>query len=122
MILIASHRPYDGRAQSRGLFREQGRVAGLRPQFRRGLASRGIRVNTISSGPVVTPIWTKMTGATGDKLQAMESQIASRVPLKRVERQEEIAAAALFLASDDAAYITGVDLPVDGGVTSLGFV
>jgi NAD(P)-dependent dehydrogenase (short-subunit alcohol dehydrogenase family) len=86
------------------------------------LAARGIRVNTISPGPIVTPIWTKLTGATGEQLQAMESQIAARVPMKRAGRPEEVAAAALFLASDDSTYVTGADLPVDGGVLAIGFV
>jgi NAD(P)-dependent dehydrogenase (short-subunit alcohol dehydrogenase family) len=86
------------------------------------LAARGIRVNTISPGPIVTPIWTKITGATGEQLQAMESQIAARVPMKRAGRPEEVAAAALFLASDDSTYVTGADLPVDGGVLAIGFV
>ncbi|MGH8147489.1 MAG: SDR family oxidoreductase [Rhodanobacteraceae bacterium] len=86
------------------------------------LASRGIRVNTISPGAVATPIWTKLTGATGEQLQAMENQIAAKVPMKRVGRPADIAGAALFLASDDSAYVTGVDLPVDGGVLAIGFV
>lgn len=86
------------------------------------LAARGIRVNTISPGPIVTPIWTKITGATGEQLQAMEKQIASRVPLKRVGRPEEIAFAALFLASDESSFVTGVDLPVDGGTLAIGLV
>lgn len=51
----------------------------------------------------------------------MESQIAARVPLKRVGQPEDIAAAALFLASSEASFITGIDLPVDGGVMELGF-
>ena len=86
------------------------------------LAVRTIRVNTISPGPVATPIWSKITGATGEQLETMENQIAARVPMKRVGRPEDIAAAALFLASDESSFVTGVDLPVDGGVLSLGFV
>ena len=84
------------------------------------LASRNIRVNTISPGPVVTPMWNKITGLAGDELAAMQKGVAAIVPLGRVGRAEDIAAAALFLASDDASYITGVDLPVDGGWLELG--
>ena len=50
----------------------------------------------------------------------MQKGVAAIVPLGRVGRPEEIAAAALFLASNDASYITGVDLPVDGGWLELG--
>ena len=84
------------------------------------LAPRDIRVNTISPGPVVTPMWGKITGLAGDELTAMQKGVAAIVPLGRVGRPEEIAAAALFLASGDASYITGVDLPVDGGWLELG--
>ncbi|MGH8227512.1 MAG: SDR family oxidoreductase [Steroidobacteraceae bacterium] len=52
----------------------------------------------------------------------MENQIAAKVPMQRVGRPADIAGAALFLASDDSAYVTGVDLPVDGGVLAIGFV
>lgn len=84
------------------------------------LASRNIRVNTISPGPVITPMWTKITGLAGAELEGMQKSVASIVPLGRAGRPEEIAAAALFLGSDDASFITGVDLPVDGGWLELG--
>ncbi len=84
------------------------------------LAPRNIRVNTVSPGPVVTPMWGKITGLSGDDLKAMQQGVGAIVPLGRVGRSEEIAAAALFLASSDASYITGVDLPVDGGWLELG--
>ena len=103
-------------AASKAALRSLGR------NFAGELASRGIRVNTISPGPILTPIWTKITGATGEGLQAMENQIAARVPMKRAGRPEDVAAAALFLASDESSYVTGVDLPVDGGVLAIGFV
>lgn len=102
-------------AASKAALRALGRT------FAGELAARGIRVNTISPGPIATPIWTKTTGATGEGLEAMVNQIAARVPLKRVGRPEDIAAAALFLSSSEASFITGVDLPVDGGVMELGF-
>jgi NAD(P)-dependent dehydrogenase (short-subunit alcohol dehydrogenase family) len=103
-------------AASKAALRSMGRT------FAGEFASRGIRVNTISPGPIVTPIWTKLTGATGEELRAMENQIAAKVPMKRAGRPEDIAGAALFLASDDSVYVTGVDLPVDGGVMAIGFI
>jgi NAD(P)-dependent dehydrogenase (short-subunit alcohol dehydrogenase family) len=87
--------------------------------FAAELAPRGIRVNVISPGPIETPIWGKM-GVTAEKLGAMREHIASTIPLKRVGRPEEIAAAALFLASDESSFTTGTDLPVDGGRLDVG--
>ena len=84
------------------------------------LASRNIRVNTISPGPVITPMWSKITGLEGEQLAEMQKSVGAVVPLGRPGQPEEIAAAALFLGSSDASYITGVDLPVDGGWLELG--
>jgi NAD(P)-dependent dehydrogenase (short-subunit alcohol dehydrogenase family) len=60
--------------------------------------------------------------AKDEPLQAMENQIAAKVPMKHAGRAADIAGAALFLASDDSAYVTGLDLPVDCGVLAIGFV
>ncbi|WP_267382294.1 MULTISPECIES: SDR family oxidoreductase [unclassified Sphingomonas] len=84
------------------------------------LASRNIRVNSISPGPVITPMWSKITGLEGEQLAEMQKSVGAVVPLGRPGQPEEIAAAALFLGSSDASYITGVDLPVDGGWLELG--
>jgi NAD(P)-dependent dehydrogenase (short-subunit alcohol dehydrogenase family) len=85
------------------------------------LASRNIRVNTISPGPIVTPIWSKLTGMSAEQIKGMQAKIAANVPLRRVGVPEDIAAAALFLAAD-ATFTTGADLPVDGGLLDLGNV
>lgn len=79
------------------------------------LAARGIRVNTVAPGPIETPIF----GRTGLPQQAMEEfarDIIAKVPLKRFGQPEEVAGAVAFLASQDASYITGVELNVDGGL------
>lgn len=82
------------------------------------LKDRGIRVNTLSPGLIDTPIIEKQfeTQAEADGLREMFKQIT---PLGRVGRPEEIAAAALFLASNDSSYSTGIDLVADGGITSV---
>jgi NAD(P)-dependent dehydrogenase (short-subunit alcohol dehydrogenase family) len=75
-----------------------------------GLAKHGIRVNAVQPGTVLSPM--------NERDLADPAVMAERVrliPLGRVGRVEEVAAATLFLASDDARYITGVSLPVDGG-------
>jgi NAD(P)-dependent dehydrogenase (short-subunit alcohol dehydrogenase family) len=75
-------------------------------------ASKGIRANMISPGPVETPI---LQGQFGDNTDAMREQFKTRIPMKRLGRPEEVAAAAVFLVSDESSFITGIDLPVDGG-------
>ena len=103
-------------AASKAALRSLGR------SFAAELAPRRIRVNTISPGPVRTPIWEKATGMTAEQLAGMEQQIGARIPLKRVGQPSEVAYAALFLASDEASFTTGADFPVDGGILDLGYV
>jgi NAD(P)-dependent dehydrogenase (short-subunit alcohol dehydrogenase family) len=81
------------------------------------LKQRKIRVNSISPGPIETPIFGKM-GFSEEQLQAF-STVISAAPLGRTGQPEEIASAALFLASDESSYITGVDLCVDGGLAQV---
>jgi meso-butanediol dehydrogenase/(S,S)-butanediol dehydrogenase/diacetyl reductase len=73
-------------------------------------ARDGVRINCICPGPIDTPI---MRGAAAPKLRKMWEET---VPMGRFGRPEEIAAAAAFLASEDATYITGIALSVDGGL------
>ena len=79
------------------------------------LKDRGIRVNTLSPGAVDTPI---IDGQfkTKDEADAAKANFAGATPLGRIGRPEELASAALFLASDDSSYSTGIDLMVDGGL------
>jgi NAD(P)-dependent dehydrogenase (short-subunit alcohol dehydrogenase family) len=93
-------------------------VRSLGRGFAADLADRGIRVNVISPGPVETPIFQRM-GLPQDQLAQMSEGIISRVPLKRVGKPEEIAKAALFLASPDSSFIFGAEICVDGGVAQL---
>ncbi|ANI14735.1 glucose 1-dehydrogenase [Pseudomonas citronellolis] len=82
------------------------------------LRQRNIRVNCLSPGPVLTPIIGKM-GIGDEQFAAFERQVAGQIPLGRLGRPEELANAALFLASDDSSFVTGVDLCVDGGLSQL---
>jgi NAD(P)-dependent dehydrogenase (short-subunit alcohol dehydrogenase family) len=82
------------------------------------LKDRRIRVNTISPGPIDTAIFDQLA-PTKEGADQARAQFATIVPFGRMGRPEEIAAAALFLASDEASFIVGVDLPVDGGMTAL---
>jgi NAD(P)-dependent dehydrogenase (short-subunit alcohol dehydrogenase family) len=82
------------------------------------LKDRGIRVNTLSPGATDTPI---IDGQFTSKEQAdaAKAAFAAATPMGRLGRPEELAAAALFLASDDSSFITGIDLQVDGGLVQV---
>jgi NAD(P)-dependent dehydrogenase (short-subunit alcohol dehydrogenase family) len=79
------------------------------------LASRGIRANVISPGPTETPMIYE--GSKGSE-EGTSEYFRKMVPMGRLGRAEEIAAAAVFLASGESSFITGIDLPVDGGTVS----
>jgi NAD(P)-dependent dehydrogenase (short-subunit alcohol dehydrogenase family) len=82
------------------------------------LAERGIRVNAVAPGPIVTPIFDK-TGLPKEALDAFAKEITAKVPMKRFGQPEEVAATVAFLASQDASYITGVEINVDGGMGQI---
>ncbi len=82
------------------------------------LLGRGIRVNAVAPGPIATPILERATGS-AEAAKSLADRVASEVPMKRMGSPEEIAEAVLFLASDKASYITGVELSVDGGMGEL---
>jgi NAD(P)-dependent dehydrogenase (short-subunit alcohol dehydrogenase family) len=82
------------------------------------LQARNIRVNAVAPGPIATPIFDR-SGMTAEQIEGFKAGISARVPMRRMGRPEEIASAVAFLASDDASYITGVELNVDGGMANL---
>ena len=82
------------------------------------LKDRGIRSNVLSPGATETPILEGLFGSE-EAIKAGKAQMASATPLGRIGRPEEIAAAALFLASSEASFITGIDLVVDGGLSAV---
>lgn len=75
------------------------------------VAAQGVRINTVIPGSVDTPANQAAAGGNQNVVDALNAAI----PMKRSGRPEELAAAITFLASDDASFITGVELPVDGG-------
>jgi NAD(P)-dependent dehydrogenase (short-subunit alcohol dehydrogenase family) len=82
------------------------------------LKDRGIRVNTLSPGPVDTPIIDSQF-QTKEEADELRETFAKAIPLGRMGRPEELAAAALFLASDESSFVAGIDLPVDGGMAQV---
>lgn len=94
--------------------------AGLRAIARiigKELLPRRIRVNMVSPGPTDTEIFKR--DATPQEIESLRTMLSGVVPIGRMGTAEEIARAALFLASDEASFINGVDLYVDGGCVEL---
>ncbi len=83
------------------------------------LRERRIRVNVVSPGTVVTPAYKRELGLDDDQIAKMEADASAVTPLARSGRPEEIAAAVLFLASDDSSFVDGVELFVDGGMAQI---
>ena len=82
------------------------------------LKDRKIRVNVVSPGPVETPAIDRLGQAVGDTAQ-LKAGLISGVPMGRMGTSDEIAKAVSFLASDDASFITGIELFVDGGMAQI---
>ncbi len=80
------------------------------------LKDRKIRVNCMSPGAIDTPALATTTGLTAEQAEQAAAQFTTQIPMGRRGMPEEIAAAVAFLASDESSYITGIDLPVDGGM------
>lgn len=93
-------------------------VRSLVKTFATELLPRGIRVNTLSPGPVDTPI-VNTNAPTPEAVAEFRKYAASVVPMKRMGRPDEVAAGALFLASDESSFSTGMELRVDGGHAEL---
>ncbi|KAB1159907.1 SDR family oxidoreductase [Tenacibaculum aiptasiae] len=112
---IVHQKGFDGLAvysASKGALRAYARV------LTSEVKSRGIRVNSIAPGPIDTPIYGKM-GLPQEVVEEMGKGFATQVPLGRFGTSEEIANTALFLASDEASFINGVELEVDGGLSQI---
>ena len=82
------------------------------------LKHRQIRVNVISPGYTETPIFNK-AGLTQARVDELKVSFAAAVPLGRLGTPDEVANAAVFLASDDSSYVTGIELFVDGGMAQV---
>ena len=110
IINISSYSGIHGNAGQMNYAASKAGVVGMTKTAARELGGRGITVNAIAPGMVETDMTAALSG------KAREA-ILAQVPLQRMGRAEEIAAAAAFLAGDEAAYITGQVLSVDGGLS-----
>ncbi|MDH7793453.1 SDR family NAD(P)-dependent oxidoreductase [Ochrobactrum sp. AN78] len=94
----------------------KGAVRAFTRNFAAELAPRGIRVNQVTPGATKTPIW-HSSAPTPDAMTVLEAQLGSRSVTGRMSEPEEIARAALYLASDESTNVTGIEITVDGGMT-----
>lgn len=119
IILIGSTAGYIGLAGGYSTY--SATKAALRSYARtwtREFGDNGIRVNTLSPGPIETPVVETLSAdAAAD--EAFRKHYTSIIPLKRFGRAEEVAGAALFLASDDSTFVAGAELSVDGGMSQV---
>jgi NAD(P)-dependent dehydrogenase (short-subunit alcohol dehydrogenase family) len=95
----------------------KGAVAALVRSLAVELAPRKVRVNSVCPATILTPIQAKF-GLPPDVAQAVAAQYTARIPLGRFGAAEEVARAALFLASPASSYVTGIELLVDGGLAA----
>ena len=94
-------------------------VAGLTRGMAADHASDGVRVNAVCPGPIYTPFHERRIRELGRTLEQYQEDAARGTMLRRPGTPEEVAACILFLASDDASYVTGALLFVDGGYTAM---
>ena len=83
------------------------------------LKGRGIRVNVISPGPIRTPGLVGLAGPEAAAQQGLLDHLAAQIPLGRIGEPEEVAKVAVFLASDDASFVNGAEIFVDGGLAQV---
>jgi 3-oxoacyl-[acyl-carrier protein] reductase len=109
VVMVSSVSAFIGSAGQANYGASKAGLVGMARSMAREVASRSITVNVVAPGLVET----NMLAALGEERR---SEFQAQVPLGRVARPEEIAEAVGFLASDEASYITGAVLPVDGGL------
>lgn len=110
---IAARKVLDGHAVYAG---SKAAVEAFARNWALELKHRRIRVNVLSPGPTNTPIIAKL-GVSAEMLPAFEAQVAQSMPFGRLAEADDLARAAVFLASSDSSFITGVNLAVDGGAS-----
>lgn len=114
IILNTTVLVHNGAATASSYAGSKGAVLALGKTLAIELANRNIRVNVVSPGPIETPIYGKM-GMDETALKEFTASVQAKVPLQRFGEANEVAQAALFLASADSSFITGTEITIDGG-------
>lgn len=115
IILTGSSASIEGTAAFSVYSASKAAVRNLARSWALDLKGTGIRINVLSPGPVRTPFLLDFAGDDLAQQQGMLDYLGTRVPLGRVGEPEEIARAALFLASSDSSFVNGIELFADGG-------
>ena len=113
IVMMSSVGAYMGAAGQANYAASKAGIIGLARSMARELASRNVTVNVVTPGPIDTDMFAAATDKRRDEL-------AATVPMNRLGAPEEVAAVVRFLASDEAGYVTGAVVPVDGGL-GMGF-
>ena len=123
VIFNGSVHNYLGQAGVAAYAATKGGVVAMARAIAADLAPRNIRVNVVAPGATKTPIWKRGSRASisAEQSAKVDEFFSSTVPLGRWGEAEDVAKAALFLASDDSSYINAVELMVDGGLTGAPF-
>lgn len=114
IILNATVLAHCGFETSSAYSASKGAVLSLCKTLAIELANKQVRVNAISPGPINTPIYTKM-GIPADVLTDFAAGVQAKIPMNRFGAPEDVANAALFLASSESSFLTGSEIRVDGG-------
>jgi NAD(P)-dependent dehydrogenase (short-subunit alcohol dehydrogenase family) len=115
IILTGSSASIEGAAAFSVYSASKAAVRNLARSWILDLKEAGVRVNVLSPGPIKTPFLLGFAGEDPVHQQGMLDFLATRIPLGRVGEPEEIARAALFLASDDSSFVNGTEIFADGG-------
>jgi len=118
VVLNASINAHMGMPNSSVYGASKAAVVNLAKTLSADLLQKKVRVNVVSPGPVETPILDRM-GLPQEQLRQTKEWITSKVPLGRFGRPEEIAAAVLYLSSEESGYVVGTELVVDGGMIQI---
>lgn len=115
IVLVSSIAAHNGGAGHAVYNATKSAVRSLARTLTAELRGRGIRANAVSPGPIATAGFDQFTRGS----QAVEQAVAAQIPVGRIGRPDEVAAAVLFLASTESSFIAGAELVVDGGLSQV---